>query len=195
MPPPKAEVYMGCDLHGSGLRLRLMPFLTGMGYALFDMGEHEDFPVAAGGVCDGVLYGMRDGRRTQTGPMQPARSRFGVLICGSGQGMAVAANKFPGIRAAMCNLPGYARQAREHLDANVLTMGADYMRDYARMIIGFERDPSRRTEEAADELVSDRAYELARETVRTFLETGFDGLPKHSRRIGMITDLEGDLRD
>jgi ribose 5-phosphate isomerase B len=84
----------------------------------------------------------------------------GIVLGGSGQGEQISANKVRGVRAALCNDLFTARLSREHNDANVLSMGA-------RIV----------------------APALAREILRTWLETGFDG-GRHRRRIGQIEDIE-----
>lgn len=84
----------------------------------------------------------------------------GLLVCGTGVGMAMAANKVPGVRAACCNELYLAKMARAHNDANVLTLAG-------RVV----------------------AVELAEEIVRTFLETPFEG-GRHSRRLEKIARLE-----
>lgn len=86
---------------------------------------------------------------------------LGILICGTGVGMAIAANKQPGIRAALCGDPFTARFAREHNDANILTLGA--------RVTGSG---------------------LALEIVDTFVQSGFQG-GRHSRRLKKIAFMEG----
>jgi ribose 5-phosphate isomerase B len=86
---------------------------------------------------------------------------FGVLICGSGIGMCIAANKIDGIRAASVENPVAARLAREHNNANVICLGARFL-----------------------------APEYATDIVRTFLSTEFSNDERHAKRVGKITDLE-----
>ncbi|HEX9113115.1 MAG TPA: RpiB/LacA/LacB family sugar-phosphate isomerase, partial [Nitrospirota bacterium] len=85
----------------------------------------------------------------------------GILICGSGVGAGVAANKFPGIRAAVCHDTYSAHQGVEHDDMNVLCLGA--------RVVG---------------------PELAKEIARTFLEAVFSGAERHVRRLGKVTEIE-----
>ncbi|MFC2019880.1 RpiB/LacA/LacB family sugar-phosphate isomerase, partial [Chloroflexota bacterium] len=86
--------------------------------------------------------------------------RYGVLLCGTGIGMCMAANKVKGIRAALATDVFSARRAREHNDANILCMGAERV-----------------------------SAELAEEIVSTFLDTGFEG-GRHQRRLDKMRDIE-----
>ena len=104
-----------------------------------------DYPDFAKKVAEGVASGEYD---------------QGILVCGSGTGMAIAANKVPGIRAAVAWNQEIARLAREHNDANVLSLAARYI--------------------PVDELS---------QIVKAFLEAGFDG-GRHERRIEKITEIE-----
>jgi len=90
---------------------------------------------------------------------------LGILICGSGIGMSIAANKLPGIRAAVCDNPVSARLAREHNDANILCLGARFV-----------------------------APEYAQEIVKVFLTTKFSNEERHKRRIKKISQLEKSVR-
>ncbi len=89
------------------------------------------------------------------------RADRGILVCGTGVGMSIAANKVAGIRAALGTVPEEVRLARAHNDANILTLGARFIE-----------------EPAADALVD------------VFLETAFDG-GRHGRRVAKIAALEG----
>jgi ribose 5-phosphate isomerase B len=104
------NVYFGSDSHGDDLRHRLVSYANGLGYKSKDLGADVDFPVIAQKVAKRVL---KD------------KGSVGVLMCGTGQGVAIAANRHCGIRAALCNTVADTKQAREHLDANILTLGAD----------------------------------------------------------------------
>jgi RpiB/LacA/LacB family sugar-phosphate isomerase len=122
------------------------------GYAL--KGTHSpapvDYPDVAVAVARAVLSGAAE---------------RGVLICGSGVGASVAANKLPGIRAGLCHDTYSAHQGVEHDDMNVLVLGA--------RVIGIE---------------------LARELVRAFLEARFTHEERHERRLGKIKALEDEVR-
>ena len=86
---------------------------------------------------------------------------FGILICGSGIGMSIAANKIPGVRAALVENPSSARLSREHNDANVLCLGARFV-----------------------------APEYAAEITQTFLSTLFSNDPRHAGRVAKISAIE-----
>ena len=104
-------VYIGSDHAGLALKNVLVPVLIQEGWNVEDMGakteESCDYPDFAHAVCAKVL---------ETGA-------FGILICGTGIGMSMAANRHKGIRAALCCLEFHARMTREHNDANVLCLG------------------------------------------------------------------------
>ena len=107
-------LYIGADSAGYGLKEEVKKHLTEKGYTVIDCGTDSDaschYPVFASAVCEGVL-----------GAKVPA---LGILICGTGIGMSMCANKYKGIRAALCSDTYSARMTREHNDANVLCMGA-----------------------------------------------------------------------
>lgn len=139
------NVAVGCDHGGFTLKREIVRYLLGAGHEVNDVGcpseESVDYPEFAERVCAAVLGG------------QSAR---GILICGTGIGMAMAANRHRQIRAALCHEPFSARMSREHNDANVLCLGG--------RVLG----PS-----------------LALEIVRVWMETGFAG-GRHLRRITMM---------
>ena len=139
------NVAVGCDHGGFTLKREIVHHLLGAGHEVNDVGcpseESVDYPEFAERVCAAVLGG------------QSAR---GILICGTGIGMAMAAKRHRQIRAALCHEPFSARMSREHNDANVLCLGG--------RVLG----PS-----------------LALEIVRVWMETGFAG-GRHLRRITMM---------
>ena len=139
------NIAVGCDHGGFTLKRELVRYLLEAGHKVNDVGcsseESVDYPEFAERVCSAVLAG------------QSAR---GILICGTGIGMAMAANRHRQIRAALCHEPFSARMSREHNDANVLCLGG--------RVLG----PS-----------------LALEIVRVWMETGFAG-GRHLRRITMM---------
>lgn len=143
------RVYVGADHAGFQLKEHVERFLSGLGHEVIDVGtdgeESVDYPDFAEKVARAVASGEAD---------------RGVLVCGTGLGMAVAANKVPGVRAVQAADPEMARMARLHNDANVLTLPGRY--------IGPER---------------------ASEVVTAFLETPFEG-GRHQRRIEKIGELE-----
>lgn len=142
-------VCIGSDHAGLALKKVLVPLLEQDGWTVEDMGTETgdscDYPDFAHGVCARVL---------ETGA-------FGILICGTGLGMSMAANRHKGIRAALCCLEFHARMAREHNNANVLCLG---------------------------ERIT--APGLAAELARIFLTTEFAG-GRHQRRIEKIESCEG----
>jgi ribose 5-phosphate isomerase B len=104
-------VYIACDHAGFTLKQTLVAHLEGKGYLVEDLGVRstpsDDYPDFAHVLCRQVLT---TGRR-------------GILICGSGIGMSMAANRHPGIRAALCVHEFHAKSCRAHNDANVLCLG------------------------------------------------------------------------
>ena len=107
------RVGFGCDHAGFELKTVLIDELTAAGHQVVDMGtdspERTDFPVYANKVADAVSRGEVD---------------RGVLVCGTGLGMAIAASRFPGVRAVSLSDCFSARMARRHTDANILCLGA-----------------------------------------------------------------------
>ncbi len=147
-------VAIGSDHAGYRMKEELKAELGGMGYRLLDVGTDSedscDYPEFALAVAEAV--GRGDASR-------------GILVCGTGAGMAMAANKVPGVRAAACNELYTAEYCRRHNDANVLTMGA-------RII-----EP-----------------EAARRILHVFMETDFVGDrtegTRHRRRLEKIEEIE-----
>jgi ribose 5-phosphate isomerase B len=144
------KVAIGSDHAGFRLKEELKTYITSLNVEVKDFGCHSedsvDYPDIAREVALSVARGEVD---------------RGILICGTGIGMSIAANKVKGIRAAVGNELLSVRLAREHNNANVLTLGA--------RIIGIE---------------------VAKEAVRVFLETQFLG-GRHQRRIEKIGEMEG----
>lgn len=107
------RVALGADHAGHSLKDDLAAHLRGAGHQVFDLGtsgpSSVDYPDFAVAVCQAVLDGRAD---------------RGVLVCGTGQGMAMAANKVPGIRAGVASEPFSAQMIVEHNDAQVLCLGA-----------------------------------------------------------------------
>jgi ribose 5-phosphate isomerase B len=139
------KVFAGSDHAGFALKQVLIERIQRLGLEVVDLGTHSidscDYPDYAHAVAKAVLAG--------TGSM-------GLLICGSGIGISMTANRYPGIRAALCRSSYEARLAREHNDANILALGA--------RITGVD---------------------LAIDTVETFLSTSFLG-ERHTRRVAKI---------
>ncbi|HEX8182382.1 MAG TPA: RpiB/LacA/LacB family sugar-phosphate isomerase [Candidatus Saccharimonadales bacterium] len=115
------KIYIGADHNGFHLKKQLYDFLLRSGYDVIDAGDlqldqNDDFPQFAGRAVTGLLA---DGDA----------SSKGILICGSGQGMCMAANRFKGIRASLCWNLTEARSARNDDDSNVLCLSARSLDD------------------------------------------------------------------
>ncbi len=151
-PGPEAEVIaVACDHAGYPLKTEVVKVLTELGVRVEDLGcanstESVHYPVFGKKVVDMVL--TRPHCR-------------GILICGTGLGMSILANRFPGIRAALCHDVSTAAMSRRHNDANLLVMGG-------RMI----------------------GPQLAREIVHTWLSTPFEG-GRHQDRLDLLEKLAG----
>jgi len=139
------KIAVGSDHAGYELKQRLAQVLQRQGHDVLDLGTHGtqsvDYPDFAGAVAGAVAGG---------------RAERGLLVCGTGIGMSIRANREPGVRAAKCNDPLEARMARAHNDANVLCLGARVL------------DPS-----VAEELLS------------LFLSTPFEG-GRHATRVAKL---------
>ena len=116
-PPPAAvrTVALGADHGGFALKEALKPVLTRLGVAFKDLGTFSTEPVDYPDLALLVARAVRKGEAS-----------FGILVDGAGIGSAMAANKVPGVRAALCVDAAAAKNAREHNDANVLTLGAQF---------------------------------------------------------------------
>jgi len=156
MPPETGDriVAIGSDHAGYRLKERLKIELAGMGYEVCDLGTDSQES------CDYPDFGLAVAEAVGRG-----EAYRGVLICGTGAGMAMVANKVPGIRAAACNEAYTAEYCRLHNDANVLTMGARVVDD-----------------------------ETASRILKAFMESGFEGgLPdgaRHNGRVEKIKEIE-----
>ena len=109
-------VAIGADHGGFPLKEELKKVLTRLGRASRDVGTFSTDPVDYPDIALAVAQAVREGN-----------ARFGILVDGAGIGSAMAANKVPGVRAALCVDVAAARNAREHNDANVLTLGAKFV--------------------------------------------------------------------
>ena len=143
------KIVMASDHAGFDLKNTLVEQLKNDGYEVEDAGTYSkdscDYPVFAEKACRYMLEG---------------KAELCILVCGTGIGMSMAANKVKGIRAACCSDTYSAKYTRLHNDANVLCMGA--------RVVG-----------------EGLAYEIA----KVFLETEFEG-GKHLRRVNLISDIE-----
>ncbi len=109
------HIYIGCDSLAYGLKQEIVKFLAQNDVPFTDVGEFssdssEMYPVVAQRVCERII--------------QSGYTSEGILLCGTGIGMAISANKFPGIYAAVCHDPYSAERARLSNNTNVITMGA-----------------------------------------------------------------------
>jgi ribose 5-phosphate isomerase B len=111
----KTVVPIGADHRGYALKAHLIGWLEQNGYAPEDLGAHGPER------CDALDYAKALAADFKSNPVQ-----FGILVCGSGQAMAMTANRHQHLRAALCGSGAMAKTAREHNDANVLVLGADF---------------------------------------------------------------------
>ena len=144
------KITIGSDHAGFALKKVLIDHLQKNGHQLFDVGTDSaapvDYPDYAEAVARGVIQG---------------RSERGILICGSGVGASVAANKMPGIRAGLCHDSYSAHQGVEHDDVNVLVLGSRVVGD-----------------------------ELAKDLCTIFLNARFTGEERHRRRLAKVQSIE-----
>ena len=143
------KIAIASDHAGKELKEDLIEFLRGMDVEPVDMGVNSDSSV------DYPDYGTPVAERVSNGELER-----GVLLCGTGIGMSILANKFKNVRAALVNDVYTARMAKEHNDANILVIGG--------RVVG---------------------KGLAREIVRTWLISTFEG-GRHQRRLDKITEVE-----
>jgi ribose 5-phosphate isomerase B len=145
------KIAIGADHGGYPLNERIIEELGNAGHELIDFGTHD------GTVPDDYPdYAVKVGQAIQN-----AQAEIGIIVCGSGVGAAVAANKLVGIRAALCGDTYSGHQSREHDDCNVLCLGA--------RITGVE---------------------LALEIVRAFVAARFTGEERHLRRLRKVAEIE-----
>jgi ribose 5-phosphate isomerase B len=146
-------IAIAADHAGYRLKVLMVEFLKGIGHEMVDLGtqseEPVDYPDYARAVAQEILS---------------RRAERGILICGSGVGACAAANKFPGIRAAICHDTFSAHQGVEDDDLNVLCLGA--------RVVG---------------------PELAKEIVRIWLTAVFSGAARHRRRLAKIDEIEKEV--
>jgi len=142
---------IGSDHAGYPLKADLVAYLAGLGHEVVDLGTGDaNTPVDYPDFAEVVGRAVRDGRAER-----------GILVCGSGVGASVAANKLAGIRAGLCHDTYSAHQGVEHDAVNVLVLGA--------RVIGIE---------------------LARELARAFLSATFSGEERHRKRLAKIDRIE-----
>ncbi len=147
-------IYIGADHRGFELKEELRQYLTKQGHGVEDVGafelnEGDDYVDFAKGVAEKVSE-------------NPSENR-GILLCGSGHGVDIVANKHKGIRAVLCWNKQVAKQSREHEDANVLVLPSDWISEHH-----------------------------AQEVIGAWLKTEFSGEERHVRRLEKIKELEND---
>lgn len=143
-------IYIGADSAGYTLKEHVKGILEAKGLKVIDCGTDSEaschYPVFASKVCEGVI--------------SEGDAAYGILICGTGIGMSMCANKYNGIRAAVCGDTYSAKMTRQHNDANVLCIGA--------RVTGVC---------------------LAEDIVESFLANEYEG-GRHAIRVGMMADIE-----
>ncbi len=107
----KGTIIIGSDHAGYALKTGVISYLRGRGFSLADCGTHDDSPVDYPDIAAAVASRIAAGE-----------FHWGILICGSGAGMAIVANRFPGVRAVVCRDEETARLSRQHNDANILVL-------------------------------------------------------------------------
>jgi ribose 5-phosphate isomerase B len=146
-----STIAFGADHAGFGLKDRLAAEAGGLGFGVLDVGangpDSVDYPDYAQLVCRAVVAG---------------KARFGILVCGTGIGMSIAANRFTGIRCALIHDTTGARLTRAHNNANIMALGA--------RLIG---------------------EEVALDALRVFLATQYEG-GRHERRLAKLNAVSGD---
>ncbi len=111
----KSLIPIGADHRGFALKARFITWLEQNGHAVKDLGAHS------AERCDAL-----DFARSLAAELRSDSIQFGILICGSGQAMAMTANRYQHLRAALCDSAAMAKTTREHNDANVLVLGTDF---------------------------------------------------------------------
>jgi ribose 5-phosphate isomerase B len=144
-----STIALGADHAGFELKEALKAWLIDQGYHVLDLGTHSGESVDYPDYAVQVAMAVAD-----------QKVERGLLVCGTGIGMAITANKIPGVRAALCSDLYTARMSREHNDANVLALGGRLM-----------------------------GAEMAVDILRLWLETGFAG-GRHARRVDKILEVE-----
>lgn len=144
------KIAVGGDHAGFSMKAMLAEYLGLTGYSIVDCGTDDESPCDFPDFAEKVSLELLQGR-----------AQRGLLVCGSGVGVSVAANKIPGIRASLCHDTYSAHQGVEHDDMNVLCIGA--------RVIG---------------------PELAMEIVRSFLSAVYAPKPRHQLRVDKILDIE-----
>jgi len=143
------KIAIGNDHAATALKFEIMEYVKGLGHEVINFGTDNN------DSCDYPEFGEKVGRAVVAG-----EADCGILICGTGVGISIAANKVNGVRAAVCSDCATARLVKEHNNANILAFGA--------RIVGSE---------------------LAKDMVKAYLEAEFGG-ERHQRRIDLLHDIE-----
>ena len=146
------RIAIGSDHRGFLLKQAIIPLLAELGHDPHDMGCYNVDPIDYPDVAEKVARVVANGE-----------ADYGVLICGTGTGMSISANKVPGVRAALCTDPMSAQMARRHNDSNVLCLGGAMIGEW-----------------------------LAGEITAAYLSAEFEG-GRHARRVEKISRLENQL--
>jgi ribose 5-phosphate isomerase B len=146
---PDRTIALGCDHGGFEMKLKLLPVFEDYGLAVRDIGVDHPKPVDYPDIAKQVAELVASGEAAR-----------GVIIDGAGIGSAMVANKFPGVRAALCYDKASARNSREHNDANVLTLGGKLL-----------------------------THTQAEDVLRTWLSTPFGG-GRHAARVDKIKEID-----
>jgi ribose 5-phosphate isomerase B len=147
------KIAIGNDHRGFDVKKRVLPLLAQLSHEVVDLGT------SGPESCDYPDYAIRVGEAVSRGEVDR-----GILICGTGIGMGIAANKVPGVRAAPCHDSISAEMSRRHNDANVLCLSADLLGE-----------------------------ELIERMIRIWLQTEFEG-GRHQRRVEKITRYESEQK-
>ncbi|MGB9688833.1 ribose 5-phosphate isomerase B [Thermogutta sp.] len=146
------RIAIGSDHRGYSIRPKIVTFLKNIGHEVIDLGTFSQSPVDYPDIAEAVAKKVASGEADR-----------GILFCGTGLGMCIAANKIPGVRAAPCHDDLTAELSRRHNDANVLCLSAD--------------------------LLGER---LITRIVEVWLNTPFEG-GRHARRVEKIAEIEKEL--
>ena len=147
------RIALAADHAGYEMKRDLAAALAKAGHEILDLGTHSSAAVDYPDYAEAVAVVLREGQVER-----------GIIVCGSGAGVSIAANKFPGIRAAVCHDAYSAHQGVEHDDMNVLCLGSE--------VVG----PS-----------------LAAELVRAFVGARFDGGERYVRRLDKVAAMEREI--
>jgi ribose 5-phosphate isomerase B len=147
------RIAVGADHRGFAIRARIVDLLRGLGH------EVEDLGTFSAEACDYPDIGAQVARKVSHHEVER-----GILICGTGLGMCITANKFHGVRAAPCHDDLTAEMSRRHNDANILCLSADLLGE-----------------------------KLVDHMVEMWLQTPFEG-GRHARRVGKICDIEAEVQ-